>query len=193
MQYLFILIISIILIACSNSAQKVNDRATQVTSLRTRTNSIAFNKSFKPFLNTYFQLKDNFIAENDLLIDSSGKKLMNAIDSVKLQEINDDSTVKYTAQTYMEGIKAELIGLLGERQRDAKLKSFQMISEQLYNLIRTVQFDGEVIYYLYCPTAFKNDGASWISNLSVIINPYLSSSKLDCGELRDSIDFRRKN
>jgi hypothetical protein len=40
--------------------------------------------------------------------------------------------------------------------------------------------------------AFNNDGASWLSNSSIINNPYLPKIMLNCGEVRDSIDFRRK-
>jgi len=192
MKNLVTLVISFILLSCSNQEQKSKENPISVKSSTTRTNSSIFNLSFKSVLSSYYELKDNFITENELLIDSSAKKLINAVDSVKLQEIIDDSTVKYTAQTYTEGIKSELIGLLGEKLLDEKKKSFQMISEQLYDLIRLVQFDGEVIYHHYCPMAFNNDGATWMSSSTLTLNPYLSSTMLNCGELRDSIDFKRK-
>ena len=192
MKYQFTLIISAVLMACNNQDLKTIESTPSSIVNTTRTNSNAFNSSFKPVLSIYYELKDNFIAENDLLIDSAARKLINAVDSVKLEEIFDDSTVKYTAQTYTEGIKSELIGLLGEKLLDDKKKSFQMISEQLYDLIRVVQFDGEIIYHHYCPMAFNNDGATWMSSSTLILNPYLSSTMLNCGELRDSIDFKRK-
>jgi Cu(I)/Ag(I) efflux system membrane fusion protein len=193
MKNLFTLFISFILFSCNNQEQKSKENAKSVTLFATRTNSAAFNGSFKSVLGSYYQLKDNFIAENDLLIDSAAKKLMKSIDSLKLDELKDDSTLNYTAKTYTEGVKAELIGLLGEKLIDDKKKSFQMISEQLYDLIKVIQFDGEVIYHHYCPMAFNNDGATWLSNSTLILNPYLSSTMLNCGELRDTIDFKQKN
>ena len=110
-----------------------------------------------------------------------------------MEELTIDSTLEYTTKTYTYGIKAELIGLLGEKGRAEKTKSFQMISEQLYDLIRIVQYDGELIYHHYCPMAFNNDGATWMSNSLIIRNPYFSSTMLNCGELLDSIDFKPKN
>ncbi len=183
----------IILLACNNQEVKTIENTSLVMGNANRTNSTAFNWSFKPVLSAYYELKDNFIEQNDTLIDSTTKKLIYAIDSLKLDELNDDSTLKYTSKTYIDGIKAELIGLIGEKLREDKMKAFQMISEQLYDLIRLVQYDGEVIYHDYCHMAFNNDGATWMSNSSIIRNPYLSATMLNCGELRDSIDFKIKN
>lgn len=130
--------------ACNNQDLKTTENTPSGVITTTRTNSVEFNSSLKPVLITYYELKDSFITENDLLIDSSAKKLVKAIDSLKLNEIKDDSTLSYTAKTYIGGIKAELIGLLGEKLRNDKMKSFQMVREQLFDLIRIIQYDGEI-------------------------------------------------
>ncbi|MFX4520371.1 hypothetical protein ABTA72_19455, partial [Acinetobacter baumannii] len=64
--------------------------------------------------------------------------------------------------------------------------------EQLYDFIRTVQYDREVVYHEYCPMAFNDQGATWLSNSSDIKNPYLPKKMLHCGEVKDSIDLRVK-
>ncbi|MFM9735850.1 hypothetical protein, partial [Streptomyces niveiscabiei] len=84
---------------------------------------------------------------------------------------------------YKMGIAAELKGLLGEKDREEKRKAFQMASEQLYDFIRTVQYDREVVYHEYCPMAFNDQGATWLSNSSDIKNPYLPKKMLHCGEV----------
>lgn len=193
MKYLFTLIISIILLACNNQELKTIDKASSEMEYATRTNTIVFNWSLKPVLSSYYELKDNFIDQNDQFIDSTSKKLIKAIESLKLNELNDESTLMHTSKSYIEGIKAELIGLLGENLRKDKMKSFQMISEQLFDFIKLVQYDGEVIYRINCPMAFNNNGATWMSNSTIIKNPYLSDAMLNCGELIDTIDFKIKS
>jgi hypothetical protein len=67
-----------------------------------------------------------------------------------------------------------------------------MISDNLYNLIRTVKYDREVAYYQFCPMAFNDQGAYWLSRESDIKNPYFGSTMLTCGETRETLDFTPK-
>jgi hypothetical protein len=62
----------------------------------------------------------------------------------------------------------------------------------LYDLIRTVRYDRLLIYYNYCPMAFNDQGANWLSNSPEIRNPYIPKKMITCGEIKDSIDFRPK-
>jgi Cu(I)/Ag(I) efflux system membrane fusion protein len=181
-----------LLVACNTVDQKASTNSQRMILSGKSMQSEAFNQSFKKILDRYYQLKDHFIAENIPMIDSSANQLSNSMDSLLINELKADSTVQSTAKSYIDGISAEIKGLLGEKDIEAKRKSFQMISEQLYDLIRTVQYDQAIVYHAFCPMAFNNDGASWLSNTSIISNPYLPKSMLNCGEVRDSIDFRRK-
>ena len=54
----------------------------------------------------------------------------------------------------------------------------------------TGRYDGEKVYYQYCPMAFNNKGAYWLSNQSVIRNPYFGNEMLECGKVEDSVDYR---
>jgi len=43
-------------------------------------------------------------------------------------------------------------------------------------------------YYQYCPMAFDNKGAYWISNETEIRNPYFGEKMLKCGENKDTLN-----
>lgn len=72
-----------------------------------------------------------------------------------------------------------------------------MISDAMYDLVRTVNFDRQIIYHQHCPMAFNDsEGAYWLSNSRAVINPYLGkkhpkykAAMLACGEVTDSLDF----
>jgi hypothetical protein len=193
MKKLLVICAYVILVSCGNKEEKVEAAASVVTTaLGKSANSDAFNQSFKQVLDQYYSLKDNFIAEKDPSIDSAAKALLILTDSLSLDGVGGDSTVKATAETYKVGIAAELKGLLGETDREEKRKAFQMASEQLYSFVRTVQYDREVVYQQFCPMAFNDQGAIWLSNSSDIRNPYLPKKMLICGEVKDSIDLRVK-
>ena len=187
---LYILIVT--LLSCNGIDQKAQ-LATQSMVLSGKSGqTAAFNQSFKKALYGYYALKDQFITEDESAIQSMATQLLKEVDSIQIKELNGDTAVMATAQSYIEGITAEIKGLIGEKDLESKRKSLQMIGEQFYDLIRTIQYDQELIYHAYCPMAFNNNGATWLSNSLTIRNPYLPKTMLNCGEVRDSIDFRRK-
>ena len=184
--------VALFLAACGNSEQKIKIENLPQVALTQSANSDAFNLSFGKLLNDYYALKDNFVAEKDSLIAQSGRSMMVSADSLKLGELKADSSILATALSYSLGISSELKGLLGEKDIIEKRKSFQIISDQLYDLIRTVKYDRSVVFHDYCPMAFNDQGANWLSNTSEIRNPYIPKKMITCGEVKDSIDFRPK-
>jgi hypothetical protein len=185
----------LVLASCKNGDQETKAQAnpgSAQTALAQSANSEAFNKSFGEVLNAYYELKDQFIAEKDSGIVQASRRMLVAADSLKLDELKADTTVIATARTYSMGISAELKGLLGETKIADQRRSFQLVGEQLYDLIRTVHYDGQVIYHFYCSEAFADQGASWLSNSIEVRNPFIPTKMLNCGELKDTIDMRHK-
>ena len=149
----------------------------------------------KMMLSDYYNLKDGMVSSTSSVatsVDSAANKLIVSADSLKLAELKADEAIISTAQSYAQGISAEAKALVGEKDLEAKRKAFQMISDQMYDLVRTVRYDRQVVYHQYCPMAFNDQGAYWLSNNAEIMNPYFGKKMLHCGEVRDSLDFRAK-
>lgn len=157
--------------------------------LQTSANSSAFNQSFDSLLIAYLQLKDQLGAEKDSGIAQATRALILASDSLKLSELKADDDLVQTAFSYSDGISSEAQGLLGENNILSKRRSFQMISDQLFDLIRTVQYSQKLLYRFYCDKAFEDQGAYWISDQNSMNNPYQPMSKAPCGEIKDTIPF----
>ncbi|WP_439516427.1 DUF3347 domain-containing protein [Sediminibacterium sp.] len=181
------------LAACGGNDEKAAVTEAPQVPLGQSANSDTFNLIFGKMLDSYFQLKDQFIKENDTLITKGTEQLIADINDVVgvLSELKADSNIVSTAKTYTTGISNELTAVKQEKDIEERRKSFQVLSEQLYDLIRTVKYDRAVVYHQYCPMAFNDAGAFWLSNSSDIRNPYLPKKMLICGEVKDSIDFRK--
>ncbi len=192
MKNLALLLIVGVLFSCNDSEQKASSAPESMVLAGNTLQSEAFNQSFKKMLYTYYNLKDKFITEDVPAIDTISHQLLKAIDSLLIKELKGDTLLISTTKSSIEGIVTEINGLLGEKDIEAKRKSLQMVSEQLYDLIKTIRYDQEVVFHEYCPMAFNNDGATWLSNTAIINNPYIPKKMLNCGEVSDSIDFRRK-
>lgn len=193
MKKIFIYIVCVLLASCDNSDKKPAEAARPQGPLAQSVNSDDFNQSFGKLLADYYQLKDNFVAEKKDAILQAANAMLVSTDSLPLTELKADSNLVATARSYTFGIAAELKGLIGEKDILQQRKSFQLISDQLYDLIRTVQYDRAVVYHAYCPMAFDDQGANWLSSESGIRNPYIPRKMLTCGEIKDSIDFRPNN
>ena len=189
MKSLIGLFLLLILWSCNGQNDKISPDSTapRQFALVKSPNSIAFNNSFKELLNAYWGLKESVIAEKDSAMNQSARAMIQAADSLKLNEIKADSNLIFTARTYSEGISSELIGLIGEKEMLSKRRSFQMVSDQLYDLIRTVQYDQALLFHAYCNNAFDDQGAYWICLPNDTQNPYLPKNAKTCCEIKDTI------
>jgi Cu(I)/Ag(I) efflux system membrane fusion protein len=79
--------------------------------------------------------------------------------------------------------------LLGEKELEKKRESFEMVSNAFYDMVRVVKPTGATIYYQYCPMAFNDKGAYWLSNADSIMNPYFGKKMLTCGEVKETLKY----
>jgi membrane fusion protein, copper/silver efflux system len=71
----------------------------------------------------------------------------------------------------------------------AQRASFASLSNQLFTTIRTFGIPAGTVYWQYCPMAFNDKGAYWLSELKEIRNPYFGDEMLTCGETRETLEF----
>jgi len=192
MKKLILCSFPLLMIACNNKDEKAKTADIPQSALTQSKNNEAFNKSFDNLLSRYAALKEGFVKEDTNLVATNAKALMQAADSLQLKELKAEAALIETAQVNAKNLSDEAKGLLGEAGIENKRKSFQMITSDLYDLIRVVKYDQAVIYLTHCPMAFDNKGADWLSTTSEIVNPYLPKKMIDCGEIKDSVDFRVK-
>lgn len=160
-------------------------------------NSDAFNKPFNDMLNSYFQLKDALVDWDTAKAGSSALMLADLAGKIPFEEIKADTTIIATAKSFSGSVIAEAQGVAGESTIEEKRRSFYTLSENLFNLLRTVKYDQQVVYYDMCPMAFNdNEAAYWLSNSKEIVNPYLGNKHpkykagmQGCGEITDSVSY----
>ena len=157
-------------------------------------NSGTFNQSFNALLFAYYALKDAFIAGDTVKINSASIQVQAGADSLNVNEIQGDSTgmIKETARSFAITISSSAVAIRAEKDLEAGRKELNVITDALWSLTRTVEYAGQKIYYHYCPMAFNNQGAYWLSDSRKILNPYFGNKMLKCGEIRDSIDYSQR-
>jgi hypothetical protein len=164
--------------------------------LRVGRHSVLFNNGIDSLMSAYFEMKDAFVDADTLKAKEGCSKMIAIADSLKLDELKKDTAGIYDAATMqVSDLNGNAGSLLQEKDITSMRKDFQMVSESLYPLLKTIHYEGEKLYWQNCPMAFgEGNDASWISNTEEIENPYLGrnnpqyhSAMVGCGEIKDSI------
>lgn len=156
-------------------------------------NSDAFTQSFDQLLEKYYALKESFVIADTVQVNKAAADLMVAADSLQLSELKGDSTglIAETAKSFTGSMSTSGDALRQEADIEAKRKEFEIISDALWSLVRTVNYDGSQVYYQFCPMAFNDKGAYWLSNTPQIRNPYFGDKMLTCGSTQDSLNLQQ--
>ena len=163
--------------------------------------SNSFNESMSNAMNSYYTLTESFVNWDTATINTSLAELKSSVDSIRIQEMEKDSAIYPTVQSQWESIKAEIIGMQADTALYEKKEDLNMLSQQLFDLLRIVKYDAAKVYYQECPMALNNyeSSAFWLStegDNKKRRNPYLGlhdpkygKAMLACGATRDSINF----
>ena len=181
--------------------KKRGDNGPQPEGLTVSKHSNSFNESMTNAMSSYYALTESFVNWDTAKINSSLAELKTSVDSIRIQEMEKDSAIYPTVQSQWESIKAEIAGMQADTALYAKKEDLNMLSQQIFDLLRIVKYDGAKVYYQECPMALNNyeSSAFWLSTNSETKNrrnPYLGlhdpkygKAMLTCGATRDSINF----
>jgi hypothetical protein len=166
--------------------------------------SDAFNKTMAVMLAEYYSLAEAFVNWDTTAINRQAGILRFSLDSLRLGEMEKDSAIFPTVQTQWQTVKSEIEGLQADEDIGEKRESFNMLSQQLFDLLRIVKYDASPVYYQECPMAMNNyeSSAFWLSADvadNKRRNPYLGlhdpkygKGMLICGSTRDSLHYNNQ-
>lgn len=125
-------------------------------------------------LTAYLEIKDALVETNGLKTSQTAEHLLSVLGDA------DDELTK-SIRTNTRNIHATTDP---EEQREY----FEALSENMYSLAQSDESSFDTLYRQYCPMAFNNEGAYWLSTSEEIRNPYFGDRMLKCGEVTETID-----
>lgn len=118
----------------------------------------------------YFALKDQLVKTDAVAAAKAAEKLVASLKAAKA----DNSQVE----------AASLIAQ--SKDVEAQRAAFKTLTDKLLEDIRQNK-PGQTVYVQYCPMAFGNTGASWLSDSKEVLNPYFGNRMLRCGRVKEEI------
>lgn len=143
-----------------------------------------FKKQLTSFVQSYLSIKD-------ALVKTNAQETQKAISPAKasLAKVDMKLLEGQAHNIWMDLLKT-IQGSLDKIAQTADVeeqrKHFESLSD---NLIEAVEYFGVVentIYRQYCPMAFRDKGAYWLSGEKEIRNPYFGDMMLTCGEVKET-------
>ena len=158
---LFLLLSVFVWTSCGQSTSN-----TQVAEEQTPTE---VNETLNSILTSYFEVKDALVGDDAEKAQAAATAMLDVTGPYgdKL-----DGYIKIIAET------ADI-----EFQR----QTFEMLSINIYALAKT-ENAGLTLYKQFCPMAFDDKGAFWLSDNKQIMNPYFGASMLRCGKVEETIN-----
>jgi hypothetical protein len=155
--------------------------------LKVSKHSPEFNVSIENVMTGYYKMTASFAKGDTTDINNDAVELAKALDSLKIDELKDDSDIYQTAAIMWEDVKTEIAGMQSDPSLQAKRESLNLFSNELFTLLLTIHYDLSKLYWQECSSAFGDDTpGSWLSDSEKSKNPY---GKDDCGTVKKVVDF----
>jgi hypothetical protein len=186
-----VLLIAAIAIFNYFSSDKDNKQTPPTEALSVNGTTNAFTESITNNLKVYDSLRTALVNADTASARLYSVQLTQQLQAIPFNDMQADTTLRGLAQGITSNIITEATQVNTATDIEAQRKAFQPLSDLLFDLLRTVQYSGAVVFQQHCPMAFDNTGANWLSFSREIVNPYFGDKMLHCGNVQDSVSFGR--
>lgn len=155
---------------------------------RPQTKSLEVSEEFRNQItavaDAYFQVKNGLVSDNLQASQTSLIKLDQSLAKVNMSLLKDQAHDKWMEM--LKGMKDAQAKMAATKDIEESRKHFSMLSFHILEMTETFGINKDVVYKDYCPMAFGDQGAYWLSEKKDITNPYFGASMLSCGEVKQT-------
>ncbi|PHR14935.1 MAG: hypothetical protein COA40_01875 [Aequorivita sp.] len=173
---IFFAIMSFAVISCKNNTQENEPEVVTVDSTETKVYEIAEAEVefTDPTMEAIF---DQYLQVEAALINTDAAKT--ATESSKLEALLKDTNADEATQTAVAAMATS-------EDISVQRQNFETLSSSIEKMLQGSLKSG-TLYKQYCPMAFNNKGAYWISSSKDILNPYFGDKMLKCGRVDSEV------
>ena len=165
-----------------------NDNDMHDENMSMENNQVAKNKSVSTVLDSYLNLKNALVEDNDEKAAEASVNLTAAFKGLDKSSLAADQTTKFdeiieSATEHAEHISENKGNIVHQREHLA------LLSKDVKDLVAITGTD-RTLYADFCPMYDNNKGAMWLSASKEIKNPYFGSKMLSCGKVQEEITVK---
>jgi hypothetical protein len=183
------LFLPFLILSCAENQDSSNEDKVETPSLPAQSRLDATGTSLlMEVVTNYYSLKDAFVASNEAKADEASAKLIASSDSLR-NFVAKDSSLGSALNTELDSITLASKAIIDAKDETTEKKRipFEIVSNNMFQLLKKAELKNAGVYREYCPMAFNDKGAYWLSDDPEIKNPYFGKKMLECGEVTDSL------
>jgi len=144
-----------------------------------------FQEQLAGVFTSYIEMKDAFVASDQSKVSTEASQTHDALSKVDMKLLSGPAHNDW--MNYLAPIEMSLKEIQASADIEVQRKSFSTLSDNLYKSIKAFGLGGKEAFYEYCPMAFDNEGAYWLSDQEQIRNPYFGDKMLTCGSVKEKL------
>jgi hypothetical protein len=144
-----------------------------------------FQKQVKEVFGSYVQMKNAFVDSDAEKVIEKAKETQKSLQQVDMKLVSGQAHNDW--MVYQKELADALNNISSSSDIEVQREHFSKLSYSLYKTIKAYGLGGEAVYYDFCPMAFDNKGAYWLSDEEQIRNPYFGDKMLTCGSVEETL------
>lgn len=144
-----------------------------------------FQEQLGSVFSAYIELKEAFVDTDNKKVQSEAAEAEKALAQVDMKLVSGVAHNDW--MNYLTPMQNALNEIQSADDIEAQRKSFSTLSDNLYKSAKAFGLGGKKAFYEFCPMAFNNEGAYWLSDQEKIRNPYFGDKMLTCGEVKEKL------
>lgn len=146
----------------------------------------AFQQQLSSVFTSYVSLKDAFVATDVAKVKAEAATTAQTLAKADMKLLTGAAHNDW--MNYLGGMETSLKEIQAASDIEQQRKAFSNLSDNLYKSIKAYGLGGTPAFYEFCPMAFDNQGAYWLSDQEAIRNPYFGDKMLKCGSVQEKLN-----
>lgn len=144
-----------------------------------------FQQQLSEVFDQYIELKDALVESDPEKVQREAAEAGQSLEKVNGQLVEGAANTDWTV--YRDELSRELNNIRQSDEIGRQREHFSKLSYSLYKSIKAFGLGGSTAYYDFCPMAFNDKGAYWLSDEEAIRNPYFGDEMLSCGSIEETL------
>lgn len=132
----------------------------------------------------YFSVKNGLVNDNLSEAKSGLNTFDKSLKNVSMSLLDENAHEQW--MKLLAEMKKAQSNMASAKDIEEARTHFSTLSYHILEMTETFGLNKDIVYKDYCPMAFGDEGAFWLSEKENITNPYFGASMLTCGEVRQS-------
>jgi membrane fusion protein, copper/silver efflux system len=142
-----------------------------------------FRNQITGVANAYFEVKNALVDDDPETAAEAAREVTDALSETNMSLLKDNAHDHW--MMLLEPLKEATTMIAGTNDIEKQREHFDMLSRHIVEMTESFGLGIDKVYRQFCPMAFDDKGAFWLSESDEILNPYFGDMMLNCGEVTD--------